>query len=490
VGLKARFGNYQKLGKEAKVMKSVATFLCVFSVCFFMTNTVALVRAGEAQPNRTTKSTAGDAGKRDAATAKVKKYGFKNGREPGQIDRVKVQLKVSGEMINIVDRKEQREKMSVDCDLDYNEKTLEIPAKDENISRSIRSYNKAEAAIKVGEMDFKPTLSPERTLIVDEITPQSVLLFSPRGPLTYKELELIDVQFDSLLMDRFLPDKHLAIGDSWKPSEKLLAQLLGLDEVGQSDVQCVLKEVTDKLVRFEMTGKVSGAIDGVTSEIEIQARYRFILQNNRIDWLGMRIVEQRRSSPVSDGFNTVAILQMSIVPKGQSENLSEAELKDLPMRSTPELIRLSHVSKQGGWEVTHDRNWYIFRDKQDLAILRRLENGEVIAQGHISSLPQATPDKLVTLEEFQEDVKKALAKEFKEFVEAGQSFDDSKRRILRVVLRGEASELPITWVYYHIADQQGRQMACVFTFEEKYADRFGNADQKLIESLRFIDAKQ
>jgi hypothetical protein len=472
-------------------MKPTATIVCVFFFFCFMIDSVALVRAGESQSNRTIKSASSESGNRDAANGKdKKKYGFKNGREPGQIDRVKVQLKVSGEMINIVDRKEQREKMSVDCDLDYDEKTLEIPTNDENISRSIRSYNKAEAAIKVGDMNFKPILGPERTLIVDEITPQTVLLFSPRGPLTYKELELIDVQADSLLMDRFLPDKPVAVGDAWKHSEKLMAQLLGLDEVGQTDVQSVLKEVTDQVARFEMSGKVAGAIDGVTSEVEIQARYRFILRNKRIDWLGMRILEQRRSSPVSDGFNTVAILQVNIVPEGQTARLSEAELKDLPMRSTPELTKLYHVSKQGGWEVTHDRNWYIFRDKQDLAILRRLEKGEVIAQGHISSLPQAKPDKLVSLEDFQADVKKALAKEFKEFVEAGQTVDEANRRVLRVVLRGVASDLPIMWIYYHIADQQGRQMACVFTFEEKYADLFGKTDQKLIDSLQFIEAKQ
>ena len=70
--------------------------------------------------------------------------------------------------------------------------------------------------------------------------------------MTREELELIDVQADSLLVDRFLPDKPVAVGDTWKPSEKLMAQLLGLDEVGQTDVQCMLKEVTDQVARFEM----------------------------------------------------------------------------------------------------------------------------------------------------------------------------------------------------------------------------------------------
>src|SRR3972149_6288797 len=141
------------------------------------------------------------------------KHAFLSSRRPGQIDRVKVQLKVGGEGIDVADGKEQREKMSVACNLEYAEKTLEIPTNDPDSSRSIRFYNQAEVEIKVGERDFKPALRPERSLIVAEISPHAVLLFSPRGSLTREELELIDVQGNSLLLDRLLPDKPVAVGD-------------------------------------------------------------------------------------------------------------------------------------------------------------------------------------------------------------------------------------------------------------------------------------
>ena len=150
-----------------------------------------------------------------------------------------------------------------------------------------------------------------------------------------------------------------------------------------------------------------------------------------------------------------------------------------------------HVSKQGGWEITHDRDWHIYRDKQDLAVLRRLEEGELIAQ--VQSFFVATRQSRINWfrwKIFRKTLNSALAKNSRNLSRPARSVDEANRRVLRVVVRGTASDLPILWNYYHIADQQGRQMGFVFTFEEKYADRFGKADRELVDSLRFVEAKQ
>jgi hypothetical protein len=419
-----------------------------------------------------------------------KKYVFQSGRKAGQIDHVAVKLKVAGEIIDFVKDKENREKLNVTTNLDYDEKTIDAISSADQSSRSVRYYNKTDVEIVVGNNVFKPVLQPERSLIVNEITPKAAMLFSPNGPLSSDELDLIDIQGDSLLLDQFLPDHPVAVGDTWIHSETLIAEFLGLDEVGATDVQSSLKEVTDQVARFEMSGRVSGAINGITSEIELKAAYRFVLKNKRIDWLGMALKEKRQTSTVSDGLDIGAQLQVTIIPSETSGHLSNAELKDIPLRSSPKFLRLSHLSKQGGWELTHDRDWHIYRNQQDSAVLRRIESGDLTAQCNLSSLPQAKPDKLISLEEYQEDIKQALKKEFSEFVEAGQGMDGQNRRVLRVIVRGTASDLPIIWRYYHIADQDGRQMSCVFTIEEKFADRLQNADRNLIDSLRFVDSKK
>lgn len=48
-------------------------------------------------------------------------------RKAGQVDHVTVDLKVGGETKYLDEGKPKRDKMSVDCNLDYYEKSLEVP---------------------------------------------------------------------------------------------------------------------------------------------------------------------------------------------------------------------------------------------------------------------------------------------------------------------------------------------------------------------------
>jgi len=425
-----------------------------------------------------------------AEAARTKRtYLLRSGRKPGDTDRIVALLEVGGELKEVVEDKVQRAKMGVKCNFSYDEKTLEVPTGSVDRSRSARYYDKLETVIKVEDEVIKPVLRPQRRLIGVEIEPPKMTLFSPHGTLTRDELDLIDVLANSLLLDRLLPQKPVAIGEAWKHPEALMVALLGLDAASQSDVQSVLKEVTDTVARMELSGRVEGALGGVSTEIELKAKYRFDLKSKRIDWLGLLVKEQRSIGHVMGGTDVVARLQVQISPKASSPRLTDAGLENLSLRPTAGLSQLSYLSAESGWQVTHDRHWYVIGDRRDLTILRRIDRGELIAQCNVSALPKLAPGKQVSLTEFQEDVQKALGKSFGEFVEAGQWANEADYRVYRVVVRGEVSELPIQWNYYLVADEHGYQVAFAFTVEHKLVERFDKADEELIRSFRFLDLK-
>ena len=99
---------------------------------------------------------------------------------------------------------------------------------------------------------------------------------------------------------------------------------------------------------------------------------------------------------------------------------------------------------------------------------------------------------MISLEDYQNDVREALGKNFGEFVEAKQSGDAAGYRVLRVVANGVAhdksTEVPIRWIYYHVADEQGRQVALTFTVEQEHLERFAEADRAIVDSLRFAES--
>lgn len=154
----------------------------------------------------------------------------------------------------------------------------------------MRDYHKVAVVVKVGDGQFEPALRPEHRLIGVEAGKQAATLFSLAGNLTRDELDAIDIPANSLLVDRLLPEKPVAPGESWQLPEPLLAALLNLDEVAKSSVECTFKEVATigskeaahKVARFEFAGKVEGAVGGVSTKIELKGKYRFDLHSSAL----------------------------------------------------------------------------------------------------------------------------------------------------------------------------------------------------------------
>jgi hypothetical protein len=418
-------------------------------------------------------------------------FSFRSQRKPAGADHVVIHLQVGGETKYTKDDKPQHEKMSVECNLDYFERTLEAPAGPDAVWRSVRDYQKVETEVKVGDGRFQPTLQPQHHLIAVEAGKQTALLFSPQGNLTRDELDAIDIQANSLLLDRLLPERPVAIGDHWPHAMELMAALLGLDEVAKSTVESTLKEATNTVARFEIAGQVEGAIYGVSTKIEIKGRYRFDRQTQRIDWVGLLIKEEREGSFVADGMDVVSRLQILISPAQRPASLSDVALARLTLKPTPESTSLTYESPNGDWQCRHDRRWCIYRQgpRSPVAVLRLVDRGMLAAQCNLASLADHEPGKLVSLAEFQADVRRALDKSFGEFVEASESSNAAQYRIYRVVVHGTSADLAMRWIYYLVAEPQGRQVALTFTVEQKLMDRFADADKPMVRSLRFAEAK-
>lgn len=421
-------------------------------------------------------------------------YTLRSARTAGAVDQVTVQLEFSGTLQVSAPKEKQSEKArrnaaSGECKLQFDERTLAVPDGAAQKWRSVRSYQAATAKLKIEKEQHESSLRPDRTLIVVHIEPPKVMLFSPRGTLTLQELDLIKTGGDSLVLEQLLPAEAVAAGYSWKPADKVVAALLGWDGVTHSEIESVLKEVTDTVARFEIAGRAEGTVNDVTSTIDLKAKYRFDRRAQRIDWMGLVVKEQRGVGAVEAGYDLLVRAQVRIVPKAESAALAEDALKGLAQEPTAELTQLFYESAQGGWRLTHDRRWCVNVDAPERAVVRLIDGGDDIAQCNLWPLPAASPEKLPSLEDFQEDVRKQLGKSFGEFVEASQSANGANYRVYRLAIRGKVEDVPSLWNYYLVADAGGRQAAFAFTLEEKFAERFAGADEKLVDAFRFAEPK-
>ena len=292
---------------------------------------------------------------------------------------------------------------------------------------------------------------------------------------------------NSAIIDSLLPNRTVAVKESWKLESDLLPAILGIDAISRRDVRCTLHHIDGNSAVVHVQGSVSGASSGVATEITLAAKLNFDVTRKRVSWFAMSLKENRSVGPAQPGIEATARIQMALAKRSTAPALHPDILADLNLTADDTTRLVEFTSSEGGFELLLGRDWHEMVDREDVSVLRLVNRGDLIAQCNISALPPMEDGVPFTLIDFQQDVKHALDKNFGDFVTSSEEVNDQGLHVMRVVASGMISDLSINWVYYHVTNNQGLRASCVFTCEADLADRFGAIDQSVISSFRFHD---
>lgn len=405
-----------------------------------------------------------------------------------RIERVRTIVEVEGQLRLNADGSEVKHlPLSVKADLSYTQRTLEA-AEGFKQMRLIRHYDTAEAKIKLKDSELTNGLRDVRRQIVVEAKQGQATFFSPSGPLTREELDLVHVPGSGLILAALFPEKAVAIEDRWAPSEEAISQLLGLETINSQDIAAALTGVENDVASISIEGKVAGAVGGVSSDIELKGKLHYDLQKKAVTWLALACKESRAIGHARPGFDVVTKVQMVSAPTKATELLGDKVLAGLPLRATTNSTAIELDSPTAGYRFVYDRRWEVMLDRHDATILRLVDRGDLIAQCNISRLPSLPKNQQLSLEGFQADVKRTLGKNFGSIKEAAEGAN-RELRILRVVVEGVASELPIRWTYYHVSNESGDRASLVFTMEGSLAEKYAAIEDELLAGFHFTEIK-
>jgi len=427
-----------------------------------------------------------------SAAQGAKKYTLRSRLKTNDAQQVHAEFKVGGRLMLFDHPQVKSVPMEVKASFDYQERALEFQTGDqgESTSRAVRYYDQAQAELIIDKKTSSPKLPAARRLTAIVIEPNTgPLLYSPLGPLTQGQLDLINLPANSLLLDRMLPPGKVHQGDSWKHSSELISWLVGVDAVSQCEAVSTLVDVQEGVAKMVLSGAISGAIAGVSTDIELKGKYNFDLRRHRITWFALLIKEKRAVGHANPGLEVVAQLTMRLSDAKPGVQLTDAALKSVDLNPRPELTSLLQQSPSREYELLADRRWNVMDSEGDLTVMRFIDRGELVAQCNIAKLDKLPPNKVMTLSEFQDEVRKALGDRFGQFIQAGQSATPRRYQMLRVVVGGESDKLPVQCHYYQLTNPTGRRLAFVFTMEADLAESFVKQDQNLVLGTRFTEPK-
>ncbi|MBI3863793.1 MAG: hypothetical protein HY290_18040 [Planctomycetia bacterium] len=413
------------------------------------------------------------------------------------VRRVAVELNVTGKLFP-APGPDKALKLVVDARFDYAERRLAGAGRDAQSLRSVRYYDDALASIHAGDQISNVVLRSTQRLMVAQGELEGLDLFSPAGPLTYSELELLRVPADSLAVLGLLPDSKVDVEETWKAPDWSLPLVTGVEAVEKGKVTCKLDAVKGDVARIRFQGEVVGATVGASSVVEIAGHLLYDREQKLVTKIEATQSEKRAIGAVSPGLDVVARVRITRGGSERSSRLSEKDLAGVPLEPNPASRLLLFEAPAWNIRMYHDRHWHVFHQASDGALLRLLDQGGFIAQCNIKRLPDAEPGQHVSEKQFQQDIQQSLGKNFEEFVQAEKLNLKDGLYVFRAVVAGsiqranekkEIETTPMQWVYYLVANPEGRQLSFVFSVDARQVKAFENRDLSMVTGVEFLSAR-
>jgi hypothetical protein len=414
-------------------------------------------------------------------------YTLKDAACDGRIVSVESHVTVSGVAEFVVEKaKSIKHPISAAARLKYRERQLPGAGRDAESLRSLRRYASLDVDIKVADHPTSAHLPEDRRQIVARGRREGLLFYSPQGPLSAGELEQLRAPADSLSLLGLLPLKPVAIGEKWTPATWVVQMLTDTEAASKADLTCTLESVKEGNAKVTFAGAVEGATAASTAKIHIDGWCLFNVKEGRLSHAEVQQTETRSVGPISPGMEVTAKAVVDRTNATDTTDLTEAAAAAVPLDPPPALLKLRF---RAPWNVEfeHDRNWHVFQQFAEVAVLRLIDHGTFVAQCNLAPVRAGNPGEHVPEDKFQDDIRKSLGPRFTS-IEKKETIPTADGRFLfRVVAVGRSNDVPMTWIYYLCASPGGAQVSFVFAVETSLRERLHGGDQHMLESLRFLE---
>lgn len=380
-------------------------------------------------------------------------------------------------------------RMKVDGKLSYLERRIAPAGKDADSLRSVRYYQVADAAIDVAGRQTVNQLPESSRIVVAEGHRSGLRLWNPQTRMTRETIELLRSPGDSLALIGVLPKTAVASGATWQPEYWVLPLLTGVEAISKNRFDCRLEKVDSQFAVIALDGEIEGAIHGAITKIAVTGQVAWDLQGRYIRQAKVTQTEERAVGAVSPGMKVTATMYVDRQPSAVAGALTDELTASIPVNPDPELLALT-FDTAGGVRVVLDRNWHVFHQNAEVAVLRLVEDGSLIAQCNVSSVPTVAAGSHTPDEAFVADIRTALGGQLQKLESAETLKSPDGLRLYRVIASGQARNVALHWLYYLCTAPDGRQTAFVFSVESQLLDRLAGRDRAIVESIQFAASPQ
>jgi hypothetical protein len=246
--------------------------------------------------------------------------------------------------------------------IDYYERVLTLnPQK--QVKTTLRMYRKLEFERKVGDQKQATTLRPEVRRMVILRQNQIEVPFSPDGPMTWNELDLVRTDVFTPALTGLLPTQQVVkVNDRWQATAFAVQELTDLDKIEEGSVTCqfdqVLKQSGRRQARVSFKGAVKGVGEDGPTRHSLEGYLLFDLESNLISSISVRGAQQLLDKDGKVLGKIEGTFALSRRLEGCKE-LADDAIRTLKLEPNDDNTQLMYENPEMSLRLLHPRRWRI-----------------------------------------------------------------------------------------------------------------------------------
>jgi hypothetical protein len=403
----------------------------------------------------------------------------------GDCFRYSVELDLAGKMFFTQEGTKQTISLEAKARHVFSERTLTVA--DGLPARSVRHYEDAVASAVVDVDKFNRELPNDRRSIVVLRSSEGAFCFSPAGPLTRDELDLVTEHFNPQCLAGLLPGKAVNIGDTWAVAPAAAQAAGQFDGLIKNALTGKLTAAANGRAEFTIEGTVEGIEHGAKVALTITATGTFDTGAKRITNLTWKQKDDREQGPVAPASQ----LEVLVVLKREALAAAPKELADTALANVPKgdvppaLALLRHADPKGRYSLVYPRDWHITGQTEQHLILRFLDRGEFVAQATVVAWKKVDPGKHTAADDFKKAVNGTASWTATRVLEDAETAAPDGRWHYHLTAEGKMDDLPVVQSFHLIAGPQGDQAAVTVTMKPDKVKAVGTRDRELVQAIAF-----
>jgi hypothetical protein len=284
--------------------------------------------------------------------------------QPGTQYSVSCRVEVSGSLTLPLEKGQtvaKTLKVTGNSALDYHERVLALN-KEQQVDRTIRQYRKLDFQRKVGDQAQQSSLRAEVRRLVILRHKQVEVPFSPDGPMTWNELDMIRTDVFSPALIGLLPAQGVVLGDTWKASPTAIQELTDLEKIDDGSVTCKLDQLPviggRKHARVSFSGGVRGVGEDGPTRHALDGYVLFDLESNHIGYVSMTGLQHL----IDKEGNTLGAVQGTFTMTRRPEackELADQALHGMKLEPNEENTQLLYDNPEVGVRFLYPRRWRV-----------------------------------------------------------------------------------------------------------------------------------